>query len=452
MHVVAGAATGRVLELDANQVVTVGRASDAHLCVAEDTALSRQHMQLELAGARLRAKDLQSRHGMYVNGQRTAEVDLNSGDRVQAGETILQVELIHDELPPTLPPVAQTARGWGAKREDADSLMRGVAAAPARKPPLVEVRCRCGVLASNEPARPGEEDVVFLCNNCQNKYADKPVLPAGYEFVRVLGRGAMGCVYLASQLATGELRAIKQILPKAAMSIDMRKMFVREAAVQAVLAHEHIVRVFELVEPMPGSFSIIMEYVEGTSADQLIEGGATTPPALAVAIGMQALAGLAHAHAKAIVHRDIKEANLMLVRKPDGSVTTKITDFGLAKNFHESGASGVTGDGALGGTLPYMSKEQLLDYKYVKPPTDIYALGVTMYRLLTGEYPRDYRDGDNWIRISLEQPIVPLRKRVRGSNLPPALCTVVEKALEPEVKKRHRSAEDMRKALAALAI
>src|SRR5207245_1332066 len=160
----------------------------------------------------------------------------------------------------------------------------------------------------------------------------------------------------------------------------------------------------------------------------LLDGGRTTSPGVAVAIGCQALDGLAHAHARQIVHRDVKEANLMLVDGGGGFVV-KVADFGLAKNFHESGASGITSDGMLGGTLAYMPKEQLLDFKYVKPPADVYALGATLYRLLTGEYPRDYREGDNWIRISLEQPIVPIRERPAGRDLPASLCAVIEKAL-----------------------
>jgi hypothetical protein len=435
IHVVSGAAAGHVVELEGERKLTIGRSPDADLSIPADTALSRQHVELELDATRLRARDLKSRHGMFVNGRREVEAELATGDRVQAGDTVLQVELVYDVVAATLPAVQRTSRGW---------------AAPAVDGKLVTVRCRCGVEASNEPARPGEEDVVFVCDNCQNNYAVAPILPEGYQLVRVLGRGAMGCVYLAREVATNALRAIKQILPKAAMSAQMRAMFAREATVQAVLDHPHIVRVFGLVEPMPGSFSIIMEYVDGASADTLLKDGRTVLPELVVAIASQALDGLAHAHGKQIVHRDIKEGNLMLVRTPDGSLLVKVADFGLAKNFHESGASGITREGALGGTLPYMSNEQLIDFKYVKPPADIYALGATMYRLLTGEYPRDYPDGENWIRISLEKPIIPLRHRALGRGLPAPLCTVIEKALEPDVKRRYQTAAEMRRALAAL--
>src|SRR5205823_6526037 len=189
---------------------------------------------------------------------------------VQVGDTVLRIE-VYDPVAATLPATA----------------------APGAN---MLVRCRCGAISS-EVARQGD-DVVYLCAQCHQDLALAPVLPAGFELVRTLGRVAIGC---------------------------------------------------------------------------------------------QALDGLAHAHAKQIVHRDIKEANLMLLR--GSTLTVKVADFGLAKNFHKSGASGMTADGALGGTLAYMPKEQLLDFKYVKPPADIYALGATLYRLLTGEYPRDYKDG-----------------------------------------------------------
>jgi len=434
IHVTSGAAIGRVLELEGPQSVVVGRGADAHLCVAADTALSRNHVRLELAPPRFTARDLESRHGTFVNGRRQTEAELRDGDQIQVGETVLRVELLHDEVAPTMPAPQPTARGWSS---------------PAHGR-LIAVRCRCGAIAAHEPARAGEDDVVYLCESCQERFAIAPVLPPGYQMIRTLGRGAMGCVYLARHEGDGVDRAIKQILPKAAMSAQMRAMFLREAAVQAKLDHPNIVRVYELAEPTPGSFSIVMEYVEGQSADMLIKGGRTVEPALVVDIACQALAGLAYAHARQIVHRDIKEANLMLIGNAGDKLVVKVADFGLAKNFQEAGASGMTNDGALGGTLPYMPKEQLLDFKYVKPPADIYALGATMYRLLTGCFPRDYREGENWVLMSLEQPIVPLRQREAGRALPAALCKVIEQALEPDVKQRFQTAEAMRRALEAL--
>ena len=104
------------------------------------------------------------------------------------------------------------------------------------------------------------------------------------------------------------------------------------------------------------------------------------------------------------------------------------------------------GRGAHGGA-DYAS---LLDFRYVKPPADLYALGATLYRLLTGYFPRDYRSDENWVLASLERPIIPLRTRV--PTLPAPLCAVVETALETELDKRFHTADDMRAALEALAL
>jgi hypothetical protein len=420
IHVAGGPAAGRVLELDAGSVIVVGRAPDVHLSIPADAALSRRHAELELPldATRIRVRDLDSKHGMFVNGQRTGVAELASGDRVQVGDTVLRFE-IFDPIAATLP---------------ATLLPAGAAS----------VRCRCGAISTG--VSESGDDVVYLCQRCHDELASAPALPDGFEFVRILGRGAMGCVYLARS-GDGEVRAIKQILPKAAMSGQARKLFAREAAVQAGLQHPNIVRVYGLAEPLPGSFSIIMEFVDGDSAETLLSGGKTAAPDVVIAIGCQTLDGLAHAHAKQIVHRDIKEANLMIPRT--GELAVKVADFGLAKNFHESGASGMTQDGALGGTIAYMAKEQLLDYRYVKPSADIYSMGATLYRLLTGEYPRDYKDGENWILVSLERPIVPLRARDRGRELPARLCAVIERALATEVEDRYATAQEMRAALAA---
>ena len=302
IHIVGGPAAGRVVELDAGSTLVIGRATDVHIAIPADTALSRRHAELELPldGSRVRARDLASKHGMFVNGAKVGEAELASGERVQVGDTVMRIE-VYDPVAATLP-VTQAP--------GASNL----------------VRCRCGAV-STEVARTGD-DVVYLCARCHEELSVAPVLPDGYELVRTLGRGAMGCVFLARETATGEQRAIKQILPKVAMSAQMRKMFMREAAVQSVLVHPNIVRVHGLVEPMPGSFSIVMEYVDADSAERLVENGNTAAPDHVVAIGLQALDGLAHAHAKQIVHRDIKEANLMLLR--GASPTVKVADFGLA--------------------------------------------------------------------------------------------------------------------------
>jgi eukaryotic-like serine/threonine-protein kinase len=397
LHVLVGPASGRVVELVERSRLVFGRGVDVDVSIA-DSALSRKHVAIELEDAVLIAHDLGSKHGMHVNGQRAAGlVELHHGDRVQIGESIIHVEVA-----------------------GAVNTVRGVGAAGA-------------TMHSGEGA-----------------VAETVSLPPDYELIRPLGRGAMGCVVSARHRVTQVSYAIKQILPRVAMSPQMRAMFLREAEVQKQLQHPNIVTVFDLIES-DGCFNIVMELVDGTSAEALLAGGQTVEPGVAIEIGIQALAGLAHAHARNIVHRDIKEGNLMLTRTADGTLAAKVSDFGLAKNFVESGASGMTSDDAIGGTLPYMAREQLLDFRYVKPPADIFALGATLYRLLTGCYPRDYPPGANWVVIALETPILPIRERLSGRVVPPALCEVIDRALATSVEERYPSAVAFSSALRGLA-
>ncbi len=254
----------------------------------------------------------------------------------------------------------------------------------------------------------------------------------------------MGCVYQVHALPLGSDRAIKQILPRAAMSARAREQFLREAREQGKLDHPNIVRVFDLAEPVPGAFSIVMEYVEGESADRLLALGPIAPE-LAVDLACQALAGIQHAHERDVVHRDLKEANLLITRGPRGEVVVKVADFGLAKNYQESGASGFTRDGTFGGTLAYMPREQLLDYRYVLPTADIYALGTTLYRLIAGVFPRDFQADQNPVLAVLELPAIPLARRVGWVS--PRLAAVVDRALATDPAQRYRTAADMRTAL-----
>ncbi|MEO8707189.1 MAG: FHA domain-containing serine/threonine-protein kinase [Kofleriaceae bacterium] len=398
VYIAGGPASGRVLTFAGDSVATVGRGADVEISVPADGAMSRKHVQLAIGTEEVRARDLESKHGVFLNGVRVhGECRIANADVLQAGETVLRFEL-----------------EGGAPLEIASTAL-------------------------------GATEVSRLLHPGEPTHALEP--PAGFELVRLLGAGAMGSVHLARRIATGEVCAIKQILPRVALSEQARRGFLREASVQRQLDHEHIVRVYDLLDH-GGGFQLVMEYVDGPSGDQLLTRGAVVAPATVVEIGCQVLEGLAYAHDRNIVHRDIKEANLLFPTLPDGSVHAKIADFGLAKNFQESGASGMTQDGMIGGTLPYMAREQLLDYRFVKPPADIYALGATMYRLLTGLFPRHYRDGDNPIRVTLEEPIIALRDR--DARIPRELAKVVETALEASLDRRYASARQMLAALGSL--
>ncbi len=225
-----------------------------------------------------------------------APTALQHGDTISGGQTRIQFVIEANAIAATELPPALAATAADSTPSSTGSEAR------------VAVRCgACGVKAPNELPRTRAEKMAYFCDGCQAKLLEKPKLLPGYELIKELGRGAMGAVYLAQHAVLGR-RAIKVILPKAAMSERIRQLFVREASSQAQLDHPRVVRVLEFHETAPGIFCMVMEFVEGTSVDKLLEQSpAGFEPSLACEITAQALEGLGHAHARGIVHRDVKE-------------------------------------------------------------------------------------------------------------------------------------------------
>jgi len=163
----------------------------------------------------------------------------------------------------------------------------------------------------------------------------------------------------------------------------------------------------------------------------------------------QALEGLAYAHAQGVVHRDLKPANILLTGKPESPVA-KISDLGLAKNFDKAGFSGMTVTGAYAGTPVFMPKEQITNFKYVKPVTDVWSFGATAYNLLTGLTPRDFPRGCDPMEVVLRGEIIPIRKR--DPQIPAPLAEVIEKAILASPKERYQDAAEMLAALGKVAL
>jgi serine/threonine protein kinase len=199
------------------------------------------------------------------------------------------------------------------------------------------------------------------------------------EIIELIGRGGMGAVYRARQKSLERMVALKILPPEVGHNVDFTERFAREAQAMARLHHPHIVTIFDFGQ-RDGVFFFFMEYVDGCSLRQLMEGGKFTPPE-ALAIVPQICEALQYAHNKGVVHRDIKPDNILMDR--DGEV--KIADFGLAK-LVGLGAARSTGEAVMG-TPKYMAPEQISHPDEVDHRADIYALGVMFYQMLTGEYP-----------------------------------------------------------------
>jgi len=426
LRVLAGPYKGRVFNFTQPDTFLIGRTNDSHLCLTEDKFFSRHHCLLEITPPRCFLRDLGSTNGTFVNGQRVAEASLKSGDKIQGGESVLEVEVSTSE---THAPVTI--------QQDARLI----------QPTIIAVAClHCGRREQAE-ATSAEEHLTFLCEDCRIELKNTPQPIPGYDMIRVLGRGGMGCVMMGRNQQTGAAVAIKTLLPEFAVSDKAMRRFMREMDVASALKHPNIVEFLDR-GVHNGVVYLVTEFVDGPDAGKLADAqGGKLPLADAVAITSQVLSALSHAHARGYIHRDIKDQNI-LVCGNGNKLIAKLTDFGLAKSFAQSGMSGVTMAGEMAGTLAYMPPEQLKNFRDVKPQSDIYALGMTAYSLLTGQVALNIGRKTSMaetIKAIFEQPTIPLAQR--NPALPAQLCEIIDRALVKDPTQRWQSAQAMRTAL-----
>ena len=221
LRVLAGPYNGQEFVFDQHDTFLIGRSENAHLYLPEDRFFSRHHCLLEIAPPRCFLRDLGSTNGTFVNGDRVQEVFLKSGDRLQGGQTVLEVDVQVEK---------QTLN----------------AEAPTLTKPLeITIECvNCGRRecvqgsATNEP-------MTFICEECREELKRQPQPVPGYEMIKMLGRGGMGCVMLARNEQTGGAVAIKTLLPEVAVTDQALRRFMREIDVAAALDHPNIVRYIE---------------------------------------------------------------------------------------------------------------------------------------------------------------------------------------------------------------
>jgi len=203
----------------------------------------------------------------------------------------------------------------------------------------------------------------------------------GYQIEEVIGRGGMGTVYRARQLSLGRPVAIKILSRDLADKEQFLERFLREADALSRLSHPNVVQVYDRGE-VDGQPYLVMEYVEGASLRDVMQEG-PLPAAEALRIVSSVLAALEHAHVNGIVHRDIKPENVLLSR---GRVI-KVADFGLSRLLGPADLTRLTRTQLVLGTYEYMAPEQRERSKEADPRSDLYATGVVLYEMLTGELP-----------------------------------------------------------------
>ena len=257
--------------------------------------------------------------------------------------------------------------------------------------------------------------------------------------------GGLGVVYLIRDKQTGDNMALKFMRSQVAVQKKARDYFKREIEVAKGLHHQHIVRLFNDYG-INDHFYFTMEYCTGGNAEEWRQTlGGKIPFREAAPIMRQVLQGLAHVHTQGIVHRDLKPSNILLTTTDEGLVA-KISDFGLAKGFIEAGLSGLSMTRQRGsGTPDFMPKEQLTDFKYVRPTADVWAIAATFYFMLTGQLVRRSRRNENWLMTVYRDDIIPIANH--HPAIPPELALVLDQALQSNPEKRFRTAAHMLKAL-----
>ncbi|MBF0537644.1 MAG: protein kinase [Nitrospirae bacterium] len=508
LKVTAGKLKGKEYAFSERAICIVGRGVDCYPRLPDDEehrTISRHHCLFDINPPGIRVRDFGSLNGTYVNGVKIGqrdrakvvdkeeylfpEYDLKEGDEVRLGSTIFKLvistvefcsvclkEIPEDKL-------QQSRRGTNlyvcddcARNEDSvkKTPPRPVSpkpAAPKSAEPRPAVNCvNCGKeIPADVPMAKGEPP---LCDNCapESEVLSKPLLSQdikegvldikGYTIIKELGKGGMGVVYLANNDSTGEKVALKVMLAEVAVNEQSRERFLREVEYTKYLKHKNVVQMLDYGS-WKGIFYFTLEFCDGGSIDKwMLKKGGRFSVDEALAIILQTLDGLDYAHnleipnikladgrivtLKGLVHRDLKPSNFFFYGTGPNRIS-KIADFGLSKAFDAAGLSGYTRTGSAAGTPVFMSRQQVINFKYSKPEADVWSMAASLYYLLTGKFPRDFPKGkDPWYIVLQSRP-VPILKR--DPTIPRRLAEVIDEALidQPEIK--FKTASGLKRAL-----
>jgi serine/threonine protein kinase len=425
-----------------NEIITtiIGRADDCHPKLPNDqdhSTISRYHCVLDINPPNVRVRDYGSLMGTYVNGTSIGQrkegqisnpnsehdypfYDLKEGDEIRIGNTVFRVsiEIVSDaEMQPEKVAIS-------AVESDTFEIIQRLL----------------------QQAKTGEPNLSAI---------------QGYTIKKELGKGGFGAVYLACHNETEEEIALKVMLPQRAADRRDTNLFLREIENTKLLQHLNLVQLRDSGE-FDGTFFFTLDYCNGGSIAQFMrQQGGRLPIDTALEIIFQTLDGLEYAHnvelspvnlpdgtvkqARGLVHRDLKPSNIFLTNV-GGKAIAKVGDHGLAKAFDLAGLSGHTPDNSNAwGTPCFMPRQQVLDFKYVKPDVDVWAAAACLYNMLTGLYPRNFPKGQDALAVALNTQPIPIRQR--NALIPKNLAEVIDLALIDKPKLYFKTAAELKQAL-----
>ena len=410
LSVTKGPAKGKAFTFTEHDTFLFGRMPDCHATFPDDTQVSRHHFILEACPPKASLRDFGSLNGTQVNGKKCGEspeqgakrqypaVDLKNGDIIEAGQTTISVAIAKPVGKPAVNAGIQPGDLSELSPEDLFALVFG----GAHDPGLLKI--------------------------------------PGFAIEKELGRGGFGAVYQARREKDGTRVAIKVMLSQTDATEDAVQRFKREMEVNRQLDHPNIVRFIESGSHQ-GAFYFVMELCDGGSLMDLFNKnrGPLTPEQL-MPHALKALEGLAFAHTKGYVHRDLKPCNILIHKS-----VARVSDFGMSKSFQMAGLSGMSMTGKTAGTPVFMPPEQIVNFKYVKPVSDVFSMGATMYFLLTGEFPFDFPSKRDPMDVILNDAVVPIRTRIAA--IPKPFASVIDTAVTKKHKDRYPDAGALLSAL-----
>jgi len=296
----------------------------------------------------------------------------------------------------------------------------------------------------------------FAPNKTNSQFQLGQVIADKYELIRLVGEGAMGVVYEARHRVTMKRCAVKLVLdPNLAQNAEMIQRFFRESQASSLAESEHIVQVFDSGFDGPTDCPyMVMEFLAGEDLEDLMHRIGVFSPIAAAKLVLQAATGLAKAHEKRIVHRDVKPANLFLTQRESGELIVKVLDFGIAKvrmeGFAETvGGHGLTRTGSMLGTPLYMSPEQAKGAARVDPRADVWSLGMALYQFLSGRLPYVVPDSLGELMVNIITGDLAMLQDV-APWVAPELAEVAHRAISRDLDIRYQHAGELRDALAEI--